>query len=128
MSTSVVPISGTRRELDRKAEPDEQVEPNQVADLDRMARLLMSILRDVATLKRRFWPRSIDYEDLPVDGTGTTPYRFAHRFGARVRWYVVDWQGSGAPELTRDDSTDNDTLVLTSGASGTVTIRVEETK
>lgn len=130
--SAVVPTSGTVRQLDRQAEPDEQVDEEQVKDAPRLARLLMRILRDLALLKRRFWPGHIDHEDRVVDSTGTTKYRFPHGFGGRVRWWVVDWQVGSAfklsysPSLSRHTDSDDNTLVLVSYVDGTVTIRVEE--
>ncbi len=115
-------------QLDRPAEPPENVTEEDVQDAGKVARLLMRLLRDVTGLKRRFWPRAIDFEDRDVDDTGTTKYRFTHNFGGRVRWWVVDAvDTSGGPAyLARHADTDNDTLVLVSFALSRVTIRVEE--
>lgn len=124
---SAIVASGQTRQLDRQAEPDEQVTPEYVADQERMARLLMRILRDLALMKRRFWPRRADHEDRVVDGTGTTKYRFPHGYNGRIRWFPVDWSGATAgPRLVRHADTDNNTLVLVSYTAGTVTLRVEE--
>ncbi len=121
------PLRGPVKQLDRRAEPEEQITEDQATEPPRVARLLMSLLRDVATLKRRWWPRRLDFEDRAVDSTGTTLYRFEHRLGGRVRWWVVDWQSSvGSPWLNRDATTSNDVLVLVSLVSGTATIRIEE--
>ena len=117
------------RQLDAKPEPDEQVTEEQVQEPPRLARLLMSLLRDVATLKRRWAPRRIDFEDRAVDGSGATKYRFTHGFGGRVRYWAVEWVGdplTGGPCLERDADSTNDVLVLTSRSAGTATIRVEE--
>ncbi len=128
--SAVVPQNGPIRQLDAPAEPDEQVTPEQVQDTDRLARLLMRMLRDLAVLRRRFWPQHIDFEDLTFDSTGTTKTRLQHGFGGRVRWWLVDWQKGTeaplAPALSRHADTDNNTLVLISGVEGKGTIRVEE--
>lgn len=129
--SAVIPNVGPVRQLDGRAQPDEQVTEEQAKDPARIARLLMTILRDVATLKRRFWPRRVDHEDRSVDGSGTTLYRFPHNFGGRVRWWPVDWSGAASgPLLVRyddsDDGTNNDTLVLVSYEAGTLTLRIEE--
>ena len=100
-----------------------------VKDTTRLARVIVRILKDVAALKRRFAPRCIDFEDRAVDNTYTTKYRLHHGFGGRVRWWVVDWRPSGgtfAFDLSRHADTDENTLVLVSGAAGSVTVRVEE--
>lgn len=126
MST-VVPLNGNVRQLDRPAEPDERVTEEQVKDASRLSRIVMSLLKDVSMLRRRWSPRTVEHEDRAVDNTGTTLYRFPHNFGARVRWYVVDWSGATAgPRLVRNAATDTNTLVLVSYTSGTLTLRIEE--
>ena len=125
--SAIIPLNGKVRQLDRRAEPDELVTEDQARDPKRVARLLAQLLRDVASLKRRFWARHIDFEDRTVDATGTTPYRFPHGFNGRVRWSVVDWvSASDGPRMARDTTSDANTLVLVSYEAGTVTIRVEE--
>lgn len=123
--SAIVPIRGEIRQLDRRAEPDEQVQADDIAEAPRLVRLLMRILRDLAALKRRWWPQFIDFEDITVLGDGTTPYGLPHSFGTRVRYWPVDWVGAAAPCLRRHDATTEDTLVLTSTSAGVVTVRVE---
>lgn len=118
--------AGKTRQLDRRAEPEEQVTEEQIADASRLVRLLMAILRAIAMLQRRWAPRRIDFEDRVVDDTGTTVYHFPHKFGGRVRWWVVDWSGTGWSALSKHDSTTENTLALVSLVVGTVTVRVEE--
>lgn len=121
------PAVGEPRQLDRRAEPDEQITEQQAKDSGRVARLLMTLLRDVVTLKRRWWPRRYDFEDRLVDDTGTTKYRFHHGFNGRVRWWVVDWSNASTnSQLIRHADSDNNTLVLVSNEIGKVTIRIEE--
>jgi hypothetical protein len=125
--SAVIKTDGKLRQLDKTAEPPDQVTEEQVQDSKRLSRLLMSMLRDVVTLKRRWWPTFIDFEDVTVDGTGTTKYRFAHRLGKRVRWWPVDWTGATAgPRLVRHTDSDDRTLVLVSYTAGTLTLRTEE--
>jgi hypothetical protein len=126
MSAAIVNAVDTVRALDRRAEPNEEVTPEQAKDPERLSRLLMRVLRDIAALMRRWSPRRIDHEDRDVDASGTTLHRFPHGFGGRVRWCVVDWEGAAAPALSKDASSDESTLVLVSYESGTVTIRIEE--
>jgi hypothetical protein len=122
----IVPFVGKMRVLDRALPPGEQVTPDEAKDPHRLARAFTNVLRDVALLRRRWSPRRVDFEDWPVDATGTTKYRFEHKFDGRVRWWPVDWSGSVAPILLKHTDTTANTLVLTSKAAGTVTIRVEE--
>lgn len=124
--SAIVPIVGVLRKLDRPAEPNDQITPDNVQDPDKLSRLIMGIARDVAGLKRRFAPRHIDFEDRTVDATGTTKYRFDHGFTGRVRWWPVDWTGAAAPALSSDPDTKEGSLVLISYVEGTVSVRVEE--
>lgn len=121
-----VPKNGPTQQLDTRPEPEEQVTEEQVQDPSRLARFLMTLLRDVATLKRRFIPTFIDFEDITVDATGLTRYRFSHNFGGRVRWYVIDWAGGAGPAMLFDGTSDDNTLVLVSVSAGIASIRVEK--
>lgn len=119
--------AGNVYQLDRPAEPDERVTEEDVQDADKLSRLLMRVLKDVAGIKRRFIPRRIDFEDRAV--VAGTPLRLPHGLNARVRWWVVDWiptSPTDSPVFERNatDTTVN-TLVLDVGNPGTVTIRLE---
>lgn len=126
--SAIIPKNAPIRQLDKAAEPDRQVTEDEVKDVPRLQKLLMELLRDVATLKRRWWPNRIDYEDRAVGAAST--HRFTHNFKGRVRWWVVDWVPDVAGDeyrLERDvDATDANTLVLRSDVVGTITLRVEE--
>lgn len=125
--SAVIDSEGTVRQLDRRPEPDEQVTVEQAQDPMRLSRLLMAILRELATLRRRWMPRHLDFEGREVADDGTTLYRFAHFFGGGVRWWAIDWTSDdGGVDIVRDPATDNDTLVLRSYCTGTITLRVEE--
>lgn len=127
--SAVVPKNGPTRQLDRAAEPDEIVTDDEAKDPPRLARRIMIALRDIATLKRRWWPREIYFEDRAVDATASTKYRFPHGFGGRVRYACVDWVATGAGTsycLEKHADTDENTLVLISGSAGTITLRVWE--
>lgn len=124
MSAAIVPSKGRSRQLDGRAEPDEVITPEDAADSTKLARLLIRILQEVATLRRRWWPRHIDFEDID---TNVATIRLPHGFGGRVRWWIVDQDDAFGTFLGRSLSArDDNTLVLTSGGSGIVTIRVEE--
>lgn len=123
--SAIVDKAGKTRQLDRPAEPSEQVTVEQVADPPTLVRLLMRLLREVAFGNRRWFPQRVDHEDRVVDATGTTKYRFPHGFGGRVRWFPVDWQGAAGHGLARHDDSDTNTLVLVSYVAGTVTLRIE---
>lgn len=125
--SSIVEKSGKVRALEKAAEPDEQITPEQWQDVPRMTRLMTEVLRNLTSLLRRSWPQRVDHEDRAVDATGTVVHLFPHNFGGRVRWWVVDWTGATLPPvLIRHSSSTNDTLALTSGVAGTVTLRIEE--
>lgn len=123
---ALIPAVGRVRQLDKQTEPDELVTPEDVQDPNKLAQLLVRILRDVAVMKRRFWPRRIDFEDKAV--TSGDVMRLNHGFGGRVRYWVVDWRPTtpgDAALFEYDASTDDKTLCVAVGNSGKVTMRVE---
>jgi hypothetical protein len=124
--SALVDRSGVRQ-LDTKAQPDSAPTEDEVQDPSKLVRIVAGLLKDVATLKRRFVPRRIDFRDITVDGTGTTIYRFVHNFGGRVNWWVLDWRNAvfSAQPIYSNSST-NDVLMLTFLTIGTISIRVEE--
>lgn len=118
--------AGKVYQLDRQAEPDEAFSEEDAKDAKKLSRVVFYLLRDVATLKRRFWPKTIDFEDREV--LSGDALRLTHKLGARVRWWVVDWQPTAptdSPVFERSSATTLDVLVLDVGNPGTVTIRVE---
>lgn len=126
MSAIVSILTGKVRQLDRRAEPDEVLTAKDAADTERLARLLVRIMSDVASLRRRFVPKRIDFEDLTVDATGTAKFRLEHRFGGAVRFWVIGWDGAAAHNVRQHADTTKDVLVLTSTSAGKATVRVEE--
>jgi hypothetical protein len=130
-----IDASGGVFQLDRSAEPDEIVTEEDAKDAGKLARLLVRILRDLADIKRRFFPRRIDFEDVAVTGASST-YRFTHGFGGRVRWWLGDVRPTSmaanyVPAIVAS-STDSNTLVLISldvpvvgSFTGRVSVRVE---
>lgn len=122
---------GTLRQLDKPPQADEVVTEADAQEPAKLTRLLGRLLRDVARLSRAWSPRVINYQDTLV--AASTKYRFAHQFGTRVNWWVIDWKPTSTAanmnvELFRDSTTDENVLVLLTGAAtvGTVSIRVEE--
>lgn len=126
MASVVNTVTGKSRQLDRKPQPDEQVTEEDAADAPKLARRLTQQQKDIVELQQPFVPRRIDFEDITVDATGLVRYRFVHRFGGRVRWWVVDWSGGAGAALLRDGQTDANVLVLVSVSAGVATVRVEE--
>ncbi len=119
-------LTGKSRQLDGRVAPDESITEADAADAGKLARLLKRILRDLASLKARFYPKRTDFEDCAV-GASTT-HRFPHGFNGRVRWWVIDQIGGGGSpaSLAKNDATDRNTLVLDSTVACTITLRVEE--
>jgi hypothetical protein len=118
--------AGKVHQLDRPAEPDELVTEEDVKDAPKLARILVRILKDIATIKRRFWPRRTDFEDREVTSGDTL--RLPHNFNARVRWWVVDWiptTPGDIPVFERSATTTTRVLALDVGNSGLVSVRVE---
>lgn len=125
--SAVFTSAGKTRQLDKPAQQPDQVTEEQATDPKRLSRLLNELRQAVARQSRRWAPSFVEHEDVVVDGTGTTKYRFAHRFGKRVRWWPVDWvSASAGPRLVRHADTDTNTLVLVSYTAGTLTLRIEE--
>ena len=119
-------LSGKSRQLDRKAAADELVPESDVTDASKLAKLLTRLVKGLAELQRSFSPRRTDFEDVDV-GTGTYE-RFPHGFGGRVRWWVIDVEGSDAQliRVSPDTLSDANTLVLYSGQATRLTLRVEQ--
>lgn len=129
MPAAVVRKTGAVRSLEGRASPTQRLTSEQVQDPERLTREVNELRETAAKQERRHDPRRIDFEDISVDGTGTTQFRLAHGFGGRVRWWPVDWSGSGGlggAACERHEATDANTLVLVSYVPGTVTVRVEE--
>lgn len=125
MSSAVV-SSVRSKQLDARSVPPEQVTDDQVKDPKRLAELLGRLLVAVTELRRAWDPKRIDFEDLLV--TAGTTFDLEHRFGGRVRWWVVDWVPDATGDVAifeRTASTDT-MLTLLPQNTGTVTIRVEE--
>jgi hypothetical protein len=113
-------------QLDRPAMPDEVVTESDVQEPPKLARLLGRLLRDVAGLLRRWEPKRIDFEDIACVAGETI--RLEHGLGGRVRWWQVEWTGTGVGTFggfEQTSATDNDTLVLLVVDNGTATVRVE---
>jgi hypothetical protein len=122
---------GSVRQLDSRAEPDQEVTEEQVKDLPQLARILMSVLRDLALLKRRWWPRSITFRDIVSTGSSGSPqtFRLTHNFGGAVEYEVVDIALPGTvaiPLVSRAGSSDQNTLVVQVYYEATLAIRVTE--
>ncbi len=130
LSAARIDVSGKVTALGAKPSPDEVVTEVDVQDPPKLARLLARVLSEVAALKRRWAPRFVDFEDLLVTSTSTTKIQLQHNLNGRVRWWVVDYQISGAaggPIIERNATdTTSSTLVLRSYKDARVTIRVEE--
>jgi hypothetical protein len=127
MSAIVDVDNNTGRQLDSKAQPDEQVSESDVQDPSKLARLLTRILSLLAGLLRSHKPRRTLFVNMTVDATGTTVYRLPHKFGGAVTWTVAGWRdGATGWGLVEESSTDKDTLCLVSFVAGNVDILVEE--
>ena len=118
--------AGNVYQLDRRPTPDEPISEDDVQEPTKLVRILGRLARDVAEIKRRFFPRRVDFEDRVV--TSGDVLRLPHGFEARVRWWVVDWVPStpgDVPLFEKLSATDTKTLVLEVGNTGTVSIRLE---
>ena len=128
MSAADIESDGTVKQLDARAQPETVVTAEDVQDAERLARMVQVIVAHVRALERPWAPRRIAFKDVTCGTSGAT-ITLHHGFGSAVRWWVVDWQisgASGAPILQRYTGTDENTLVLWSDKAGVATIRVEE--
>ena len=133
MPASIIGADGKPRQLDAKAEPDEQVTEEDVQQPAKLARLLTRLLAVIAKLLRAWNPRRIDFENIAI--APDTTYRFTHKFGGRARWWLVSWKPTSFasnwyPFLLENPSnpSTNDVLILTASSvtDGVASIRVEE--
>ena len=119
--------AGNVYQLDRQAEPDEVVTEEDVQDPNKLARLLMRILKTLAGITRRFYPRRVTFHDRAV--TSGDALRLPHGFNARVDWLVVDWVPTTPGDVPIFErvaaATTVNTLVLEVGNSGLVSVRLE---
>jgi hypothetical protein len=114
--------------IDKRASakpPRVQFDAAALADPSVTAVRLEELSTRVDDIARTTPPPFLDFEDVSV--TSGVQVMLEHRFGCRVRWYVVDWSGSAAPNLRKSTSTTSMLLVLDCGQTGTATIRVEPT-
>ncbi len=129
MSSSKIDSVGKVTLLDQRAGAQEVVTEQDAADAKLVAKLLTRILLAVATLRRNWAPKSIDFEDVAVSTAGAQ-VSLAHGMNGRVRWWICGWQSSGtsAPILRESATvaTDANTLYLQSYVAGTACIRVEQ--
>jgi hypothetical protein len=126
MSGAVVNADGGVRQLDARADAPICITAEDVKDAEKLARLLQQALRENAEMRRRHVPVWRDFEDVEI---ASGSYSFPHGFRGRVRWWIADWR-PGTPGdalvIERSEDTTNDTLILLSDCSGTVTVRIEE--
>lgn len=122
---------GTVTQLERPAEPDENITEETVKDSKRLAQFLLRLFREVAAIKRRWVPNRIDFEDVECNGSDVAPVtvRLTHNFGSDVRWWPVRQIRAGTvalPLIFETTETDENTLVLLVYYQMTITFRVEE--
>lgn len=128
MSAARVTSAGKVYPLDGRTEPDEVVTAEDAQDSSKVARLLCRLLKEIATLKRQWAPRRIDFEGVVCGTIGQSTAVLQHGFGSAVRWWVVGWTGAtGVAALVELASgTTSTTIQFQSYTAGTATIRVEE--
>ncbi len=127
MSAARVTSAGAVQALDSRAQPNQVFTEDDAKEPPKVARILARLLADVATIKQRFAPKRVDFEDVAVSTAGAT-VTLQHNLKGRVRWWLAGWQSSGttAPILKESTTATTDsTLVLMSYVAGTATIRVE---
>lgn len=132
MSAAKIDPSSRITQLDGKGAPEEQITEEYVKDPPKLSRLLTRMLAVLTPLSRAWSPRRIDFEDVVSTGTSGSPQSlsFSHKFGGRVRWWLVDQYSTGTislPLVLKDNTkTTADILYLNVYYPMTFTLRVEE--
>lgn len=133
MSHAVIDAAGRMRQLDKPAQAEQVTAPKDVQDPETLARLVQQLRTEVATLRRAFSPRRLDFDRVTTTGTSIAPQtvRFPHGFNGRVRYWPVGWESAGTVQLgiierTDASGTDANTLVLYVYSAGVLSLRVEE--
>ena len=97
-------------------------------DLQKLAQVIRDLLKRVSVLESDKQPDAVEFDQTcPAAGT----FSLTHGFGCPIRWWVVSWRKSSAaaPILTEvGTSSDQNTLVLTSGVTGQAVIRIEKSQ
>ena len=115
-------VNTVSQERRRAGSVDGQVTEETAGDPGRLSQLLTRLVIAVRGLERIQRKPFQDF-DIAPGASGTITVH--HRFNGAVRWWVVDWQGSAAPNLRRSNTSTATELVLTTGAAGTGVLRVE---
>lgn len=117
---------GTVTQLDGKAEPTDTVTNDDLKDASKITRLITSMLKDLAALKRRFAPDHNDF-DIVSTGTSITPFlkSLNHGYKGRVRTWIVSQETPGSISSS-GPALNNGTVTVAIWFSGKLTIRVEE--
>jgi hypothetical protein len=133
VSAAIVEVSGQIRQLDKPATSEQRTVAKDVQDPETLARLIQQLRDEVATLKRAFAPKRLDFDRITTTGTSIAPetVRFPHGFNGRVRYWPIGWESSGGVALdyierTDTSGTDASTLVLYVYSAGVLSLRIEE--
>ncbi len=126
-----VEADSTIKQLDRKADPDENITEDAVKDSKQLARFLLRLFRDVASLKRRWSPRRLDFRGAISTGSLISPARltFQHNFGGPVVYWLVrltNPTGADNTLIVEVEGTDENKLVVDVYFPATFTLRIEE--
>lgn len=97
-----------------------------ISDPEKLGKVLTDMLARIAALEASKPADFIEFEmSCPASGS----VRMAHNFGCPVRFYLTSWKGAASHNLRMDETnSDLNTLVLTSGAAGRATVRVEKSQ
>lgn len=97
-------------------------------DIQRLSQVIRDLLLRVSKLEASQAPDAVEF-DVTIPASGTVS--LAHSLNSPTRWYIVSWRKASAvsPILAEvGTSSDLNTLVLTSGASGQAVIRIEKSQ
>jgi hypothetical protein len=116
-----IDADGAAHSLDRRREPERTFTPEDAVDATKLAREVQRLRESVAHLAARWAPQVRVFRGVSLPSSGTV--RLRHGIRGPVEWFVGSAQDA-APVLTTSSDSDEDTLVLTSGAQCTASIVV----
>lgn len=99
------------------------IQSTDIADPTRLTDVIRQTLARVVALEAKSSPEAVEFECDAI----VADMSFAHGFNSPVRWWVTSWRSSASnqPKLTEQPESTLTVLVLESGATGTMVLRIE---
>lgn len=132
MSWAVVDSDGAVKQLDARPTAEPRITAADVADAEKLARIIQGLREDVRELQRGYRPDVVEFRDVAI--TAGAFVRLAHNLGTtrvnvhEVRWVPKSTASNWECHLLLDTSKSDDNvavLLASSVTAGTATIRIE---